>query len=140
MIEALKSCLMAVRQGYQSDDSKREESSLLQKIEELMDQEEKYWWQRSRISWLQSGDKNSKFFHLATLVRRRRNLILSIKDDNGMWTRDKGIINAMFIEYFTNLFSPLGPRQLSPVLDSVDTRIDEVSNELLLHPVTREEV
>ncbi|KAI9126678.1 hypothetical protein K1719_002274 [Acacia pycnantha] len=139
MIDALKSCLTTVRQGYQTETSKREETSLLQKFEELIDQEENYWWQRSRISWLKSGDRNSKFFHLTTLIKRRRNLILSIKDDNGVWTRDKSTLNAMFTDYFSNLFSPSGPRQLTPALDAADIRIGDASNERLLRPVMSEE-
>ncbi|KAI9109563.1 hypothetical protein K1719_019617 [Acacia pycnantha] len=52
MIETLKSRLASCRQGYQNLESKREEAELLRGIEELMDQEENYWWQHSRISWL----------------------------------------------------------------------------------------
>ncbi|KAI9115188.1 hypothetical protein K1719_013507 [Acacia pycnantha] len=140
MIHTLESCLANFRQGYQTEEIRMEEAELLRRIEELMVQEENYWWQRSRISWLKSGDRNSKFFHLTALVRRRRNSILSIKDETGAWTRDKGQINDMFTNYFTNIFSPSGVRHQATALDSVEVRIDEASNELLLRPITHEEV
>ncbi|KAI9113014.1 hypothetical protein K1719_015946 [Acacia pycnantha] len=114
--------------------------SLLRCIEDLMDQEENYWWQRSRIAWLTSRDKNSKFFHLTTVIKRRRNSILCIKDENGMWTRDKHIINHLFTDYFTTLFSPVGPRHLMDALDPIEVKIDDTANEALLRPVTKEEI
>ncbi|KAI9112905.1 hypothetical protein K1719_016019 [Acacia pycnantha] len=140
MIEQLQSSLTVVQQRYQDEDSKHEETSLLRRIEELMDQEENYWWQCSRIAWLTAGDRNSKFFHLTTVIRRKRNAILSIKDGNGSWTRDKMVINHMFTEYFTNLFSSPGPRFLDKSLDAIEVRLDDVANESLLRPVTKEEI
>lgn len=37
--------------------------------------------QKSRELWLKLGDRNSKFFHISTLVRRRRNRINAILDE-----------------------------------------------------------
>ncbi|CAL8087009.1 unnamed protein product [Prunus armeniaca] len=44
-----------------------------------------FWQQKSRVKWLQEGDQNTKFFHLATLIRRIRNKIERLKGDNGEW-------------------------------------------------------
>lgn len=37
----------------------------------ILDNEDVLWRQKSMISWLQSSDQNTKFFHLTTLIRRR---------------------------------------------------------------------
>uniref|UniRef100_A0A2N9IFC0 CCHC-type domain-containing protein n=1 Tax=Fagus sylvatica TaxID=28930 RepID=A0A2N9IFC0_FAGSY len=43
--------------------------------------EEEFWSVKSRYNWLIQGDRNTAFFHSSTLVRRKRNRILSIKDN-----------------------------------------------------------
>lgn len=49
----------------------------------LWEQEELFWKARSRIKWLQGGDKNSKYFHATTNQRRARNRVTRLKDCNG---------------------------------------------------------
>lgn len=49
------------------------EKELIRKLEDLWQKDSMYWHQRSRIKWLQLGDKNSRFFHLSTIQRRQRN-------------------------------------------------------------------
>ena len=43
------------------------------------------WNQKSRELWIRAGDRNTKFFQLSTLKRRRRNNISEIKLDDGIW-------------------------------------------------------
>lgn len=38
-------------------------------------QEELLWAQKSRCMWLKYGDRNTNFFHTATIIRRKRNKI-----------------------------------------------------------------
>ena len=52
-------------------------------LNELICQEEMYWPQRSRVSWMQRGDHNSKYFHAMASQRRRSNKISKLKVSNG---------------------------------------------------------
>ncbi|KAL5852584.1 hypothetical protein ACOSQ3_007702 [Xanthoceras sorbifolium] len=52
-------------------------------LDNLMKSEELYWRQRSRVEWLHSGDKNTKFFHMKAMARRSRNLIHGLCDSSG---------------------------------------------------------
>ncbi|GER33343.1 reverse transcriptase [Striga asiatica] len=45
--------------------------------------EEQFWRQKARISWLQNGDKNSKYFHAQTAQRRKINSITKIHKEDG---------------------------------------------------------
>ncbi|KAJ1436344.1 Zinc finger, CCHC-type [Sesbania bispinosa] len=58
---------------------------LRKNIDMLRKQEDIYWAQRSRLKWLNYGDKNSKFFHASTIQRRDRNKLYRLKDSEGNW-------------------------------------------------------
>lgn len=45
--------------------------------------EEEYRQKKSRIRWLREWDRNSKYFHVATAERRKRNKLEMLKTENG---------------------------------------------------------
>uniref|UniRef100_A0A2N9J2G5 Zinc knuckle CX2CX4HX4C domain-containing protein n=1 Tax=Fagus sylvatica TaxID=28930 RepID=A0A2N9J2G5_FAGSY len=55
----------------------------------LLEREERLWRQRSRVMWLSEGDRNTRYFHGRASQRRRRNKILGLKDEDGVWREDK---------------------------------------------------
>lgn len=57
--------------------------AITSKLGALWKIEEQIWHQKSRINWLKAGDQNTRFFHLTTLHRRQRNIILKIANDDG---------------------------------------------------------
>lgn len=71
---------------------------------EWIKRKEIHWAQQSRINWLKSGDKNSKFFHAYASIRRRKNNINSIMID-GKEVRDPEEIKKEASSYFKNLFT-----------------------------------
>ena len=50
------------------------------------------------------GDRNTKFFHLSTLERRRRNRILALKNYDNCWIHDTEALKAMVQDFFVNLY------------------------------------
>ncbi|XP_027083610.1 uncharacterized protein [Coffea arabica] len=49
-------------------------------------EEEQYWSQKARLSWLQEGDKNTIYFHAVVKGRRKRNKIGNLQREDGSWT------------------------------------------------------
>lgn len=60
--------------------------------------------QKSRVDWLHLGDRNTKIFHMLTLVRRRRNIISMLKDDEGNWVEDAKSLKDLAVSYYDALF------------------------------------
>lgn len=60
---------------------------------------------KSRVLWLVEGDRNTSFYHTATLVRRRRNQILCMKDRMGNWINRDREISEFIREGFSELFT-----------------------------------
>ncbi|KAJ6302776.1 hypothetical protein OIU77_016797 [Salix suchowensis] len=71
----------------------------------LLDQEELFWKQKSRNTWLKEGDRNTHFFHLSTIIRRRRNKIEGLQNANGDWVTDMCGMKDVVVNYFHELFS-----------------------------------
>ncbi|KAF4375589.1 hypothetical protein G4B88_022236 [Cannabis sativa] len=87
-----------------------EEAEIQLRIIELEQRQERIWRQKSRELWVAIGDCNSKFFHTATLIRRRRNSIRAILDDGQDWILDRAGIGEYFTRKFRGLYQSQNPR------------------------------
>jgi hypothetical protein len=56
-----------------------EEANLQKMYQEVLKQEELLWYQKSREKWVKFGDRNNKFFHTQTIIRRKRNKIQGLQ-------------------------------------------------------------
>ncbi|KAL2927601.1 LINE-1 retrotransposable element ORF2 protein [Bienertia sinuspersici] len=81
------------------------ENRLRRELDEVLYQEELLWYQKFRAEWIRDGDRNTSFFHLSTLVRRWRNRIDAIRDDQDVWVTDKEEIKTHIVSYFASLYS-----------------------------------
>uniref|UniRef100_A0A2N9GUT0 Uncharacterized protein n=1 Tax=Fagus sylvatica TaxID=28930 RepID=A0A2N9GUT0_FAGSY len=85
------------------------EASLSAKLNEWLEKEELKWKQKSRELWLKEGDRNSKFFHLSTLVHCRRNQIADIKLEDGSSIHSRDQISDYFSKHFEEVFKSSHP-------------------------------
>jgi hypothetical protein len=51
---------------------KRLERKLHDELNDILKKEELMWCQRSRAKWLSDGVRNTKYYHIKTVVRRRK--------------------------------------------------------------------
>jgi hypothetical protein len=109
-------------------------------LDTLFEQEEVFWSQRSRATWLQHGDKNTSFFHKKASQRRQRNLIEEIKDDAGnKYVEDEDIAEVLK-DYFSSLFTSSNPSDIEEKTTLVAGRITPALRTTLTVIFRREEV
>ncbi|KAL4383512.1 hypothetical protein GQ457_15G016700 [Hibiscus cannabinus] len=80
------------------------EKELKRELDVVLTQEESLWHQKARGNWIAKGDRNTRFFHLATMSHRKRNTIQSLKID-GRWVTDQSRLREHTVEFFQTLYS-----------------------------------
>ncbi|XP_057739670.1 uncharacterized protein LOC130956669 [Arachis stenosperma] len=107
--------------------------------EQILLQEEFLWFQKARSKWINFGDRNTKFFHGSTMVRRCRNKIVSLQNDTSDWITEKVTLEHMATSFFYNLYTdntnhtPFILKNMFPTMNSSD-------NNSLGRNVTDEEI
>ncbi|KAK9276799.1 hypothetical protein L1049_006335 [Liquidambar formosana] len=101
---------IAILQGSMSSDSNiSTESNLQLELYECLKREELLWKQNSRVKWLKDGDRNTKIFHLSSVIRGRKNSIDFLKDELGHWISNRRAIGECFNRQLQTLFASSSP-------------------------------
>lgn len=97
------------------------ERKLRANLDEVLYQEELFWYQKARVDWIRDGDRNTSFFHLSTIIKQWKNKIVALKDDNGDWISHPEHVKNFVVNYFKNLYTEdneetncEGPKNLFP--------------------------
>ena len=98
------------------------------------------WRQKSREAWLKDGDRNSKFFHISSIIRRRKNNIDAIKGDNGEWIVNLSEIREFVVSKFQHLFSEEPPTYLEDLDNLIPAVISAEENSNLCRTPTPLEI
>lgn len=81
--------------------------------------------------WLKEGDCKSRFFHLSTIIRRRRiNSIDAIKSEAGEWILNKKEIREYLSDKFEELFKQERlefPADLENLIDPIVSEEDNAA-------------
>ncbi|KAL2935128.1 hypothetical protein RDABS01_018246 [Bienertia sinuspersici] len=64
------------------------EAKLRKELDNVLYQEEFLCYQKSQAECIQDGDRNTAFFHLSSILRRWRNKVVPIRNDDGTWLSD----------------------------------------------------
>jgi exonuclease III len=124
-------------QGMTSDLS-RAEFLAIKDLEEWELREEIFWKQKSRVDWLQEGDRNTAFFHNSVKARRQGNTISSLVLADGNRISSCGDISREAVHYFSNLFSKEAPPREDEerlILECIPLLVSTEMNEALLRPI-----
>ncbi|KAL0857920.1 hypothetical protein Bca101_063074 [Brassica carinata] len=103
-------------------------------------EEELFWRQRSRVLWLQGGDRNSAYFHAVTKGRRAFNRLTTIEDESGVPSHEEAEIGRVFADYYTKLFLSNGSVGLEAVEEAISRRVSPETNQALIAVPTDAEI
>lgn len=98
-LKKAKENLKILQEEEPNEENAERAQAIENEIDELLKQEEIYWGQRSRIMWLNDGDRNTSFFHKRAANRRRRNTIEKILNDERKMVDDEGEIADVLRKY-----------------------------------------
>ena len=88
------------------------------------------------------GDRNTAFYHLLNLVRRKRNHILAINDSTGEWIGKENAIKDFFMKVFKAIYmTSLSSARFPKATDSQwQPRLMEEEKDSISRDVTEEEI
>ncbi|XP_073298281.1 uncharacterized protein [Primulina huaijiensis] len=117
-------------------------SEIEKEIEKLSYQEEIHWKQRSRVNWLNYGDRNTKYFHSSATTRRNTNQIRGLNNADGVWCTDYSSLVDITTDYFTCLFTSIKPstQDIAMVMDTIVPVVGNEMNDKLCEPFTEDEI
>ncbi|XP_015942422.1 uncharacterized protein LOC107467759 [Arachis duranensis] len=72
--------------------------------QDILTQEEILYYQKSRSKWLEFGNRNTKFFHGSTMIRRRKNKINLLHNDMDNPISDPNILESMTLNFFADFY------------------------------------
>lgn len=124
----------------------KEDSHSVTKYEEvkkrlhlILDQRDIFWRQHSKQLWLQSGDKNSKYFHMSASSRKRANQITKLRNAAWEWKEWNVGLEELIVDYYADLYSASQVEWME-VTECVTNFITAEQNLGLLKEVTGDEV
>ncbi|GAU48589.1 hypothetical protein TSUD_405790 [Trifolium subterraneum] len=80
------------------------EKELQDQLAYTLYQEECLWYQKSRGKWIADGDRNTKYYHSKTIIRRRRNKIVSLRNEAGHCIEDQENLSNMVRNFYLSLY------------------------------------
>lgn len=87
-----------------SDSLVESERKLQADLNYVLSQEEELWALKSRVNWMMFSDRNTSFYHVSTLVRRKRNSIKAIMYNEGEWVHDEMAVKEVIRNGFFELY------------------------------------
>lgn len=105
-----------------------------------LENEDEMWRQRSRINWLQSGDRNTRFFHEKASAQFKKNYINGLLDADGRWQEEDDKIEGIAVYYYNSPFKLSNPTVFTEVLEAIQHKLSLAMNQTLTKDFTSTKV
>ncbi|KAL4367137.1 hypothetical protein GQ457_05G021930 [Hibiscus cannabinus] len=109
-------------------------------LRHLLNVQEVYWAECSRVLWLSAGDRNNSFFHAKASARKKKNALIGLYDANGYWQTSTREVLRIASDYFVILFSASPPVETPTFLEHIPPSVTKDVNSGLLAAFTADEV
>lgn len=109
-------------------------------LEKAFQEEEEFWKQKSKNSWLCVGDKNTNVFHGWVESCKMKNKVHSLLDGSGVEHFSEDMKGKIAIEYFTEIFQSNGSANPTELLAGMAPRVSDRMNRELIKPVSDVEI
>jgi hypothetical protein len=130
-------CKVSARQDIQSQKKKKR---IEKELDNLLQKEEIYWKQRSRIAWLKEEDRNTKFFHRKSTWRKKKNTISRLKKDDGTITDNHDEMSELATNFFKELYTADDRVQPEIIHNILQPQVNPQMNEALCKEFSDEEI
>ena len=107
-------------------------ASICLELQEWLKREETLWKEKARTKWHTLIELNTRFFHLSTVIKRRRNSIDFIKNDEGHWIFGRYNIGRCFEQFYRSLFSSSHPSIPNDLDDIISPYLSDEDREMLV--------
>lgn len=115
-------------------------SCLQRELAQAHKDEESFWKQKCRKKWMNSGDKNTKYFHASVKAERSKNGLDKLLGEDGILHSSEASKGDVACSYFQKLFSSSFPADPQSFFVDFQPRVSPVVNDLLIAEVSRDEV
>ena len=135
MHEELSELELLEEEGLLSITQVMHKAHLITELLKINVEEEIYWQQRSHDKQLREGDNNTKYLHRMASRRRRKNLIISMEDEDRIIEGDAELL-AHATKYYKTLFGPAEGNSfpLDPTLWNAEEKVSMEENDKLSSP------
>ena len=110
----------------------------------MADLEEKFYKQKSRMHWLEVGDRNNKFFHNAARIREVRNTIREILCPDGTISTSEESIKTEAEKFYSEFLTHMPTEFETPEVECLEQllqfKCSEEDQDMLVKEVTVKEI
>uniref|UniRef100_A0A803NV61 Reverse transcriptase domain-containing protein n=1 Tax=Cannabis sativa TaxID=3483 RepID=A0A803NV61_CANSA len=131
-LKVIEKALLEVQQRVPSVENSQLEADIILEIEEVTARQSEIWFRKSQELWNRDGDRNTRFFHASTIVRRKQNFIGAISEEGVHWINNWLDIGNYFSKNFKSVYSSSKPVFNQEIFDLLPTTVTDALNDDLI--------